>query len=149
MNPAFNIPPEEEVRKAYQIPAGQPLQIESVEKLPDPNWVKKMGGYLTEAASYFGVPTFLLKTGGVIIAVFFLPYWGPKVQEEVKGAIMISYDYWVGPFQNLPDQRPEEPATNYAIVTTAPNTVSQGLQFYQTGYLQAGTSLYPISGARV
>lgn len=149
MNSEFKLPSEDEVRRAYQIPPSQPIRIEKSDSLPDPSWVKKIGGYLEEAADFFGVPTFLLRAGGIIVAVFFLPFWGPKVKEEVKSAVVISYDYWVGPFQQLPYQTPDLPFSRYAVVTAGLNSVSQNIAFLETGHLQAGTALYPISGSRV
>lgn len=146
MNNQFKMPSCEEVRRAYKIPVEQEVRIEQLDSLPDPGWVKRIGGYLVEAASFFGVPTFLLKTGGMIVAIFFLPYWGPRVQEEVKSAIVMSHDYWIGPFQNLAKQEPEEPATRYAIVTQNSNTVAQAISIYQTGSFPSGTQLFPVSG---
>jgi len=142
----FKLPTEDEVRSAYDIPAGHHLRIEKVESLPDPDWVKKTGGFLRKVADYFGVPTFLLTVSGLVVAVFFLPYWGPKVKAEVKQAIVLSVDYWAGPFQNLPYQKPEEPATRFAIVTPMQNTVAQNIAMANTGSFSAGTAFYPISG---
>ena len=104
MNTEFQLPPEDEVRRRYGIPSGQEFRIERAESLPPPASLKKLGAMLEEAADFFGVPTFLLKKAGLVLAVIFIPYWGPKAKEEEKAAIVIARDYWVGPFQNLPER---------------------------------------------
>ena len=145
MNTEFQLPPEDEVRRRYGIPSGQEFRIERAESLPPPASLKKLGAMLEEAADFFGVPTFLLKKAGLVLAVIFIPYWGPKAKEEVKAAIVIARDYWVGPFQNLPEPSTDYAFPHYVAVTNGPNTVSQNIAFFETGYLAAGTALYPIS----
>lgn len=149
MNPEFHLPPEDEVRRRYGVQAGQEVRIEKAESLPSPSALEKLGAILEEAADFFGVPTFLLKRAGLIIAIIFIPYWGPKAKEEVKEAIVITRDYWVGPFQNLPRPSPPYAFPHYVAVTNGPNTVSQNIAFFETGRLQAGTTFYPVSGERV
>jgi len=144
MSTEFKMPSEDDVRRAFNIPPGQPLRIERSDSLPDPSWLKKIGGFLEQAADFFGVPTFLLKTGGLVVAVIFVPYWGPKVKEEVKSAIVITRDYWAGPFQKLPPPSSDYAFPHYVAVTSGPNTVSQNIAFFETGRLQAGTTFYPI-----
>jgi hypothetical protein len=149
MSTEFQLPPDDEVRRAYKIPSGQDVRIEKAEALPAPSLLKKIGAVLEEAADFFGVPTFLLKKAGLVIAILFIPYWGPKVKEEVKSAVVITRDYWVGPFQNLPKPSTDYAFPHYVAVTNGPNTVSQNIAFFETGRLQTGTTFYPISGESV
>ena len=149
MSTNFRLPSEEEIRRAYKIPPEQKFRIEVAESLPDPSWVQKTGAYLENAADFFGVPTFLMRNAGLVLAVFFLPYWGPKVQEEVKSAVVITYDYWMGPFQKLPYQNPEYPFSRYAVITPTANTVSQNVTFFETGKLPTGTTFVPITGNNI
>lgn len=148
MNSAFTPPSEDDVRRAYKIPNEIKITIEIREAPPTASWLKTMGGFLEQAADYFEVPTFFLKarTTGIILAIFFIPAWGPKAFNEFKDAAIVSADTWFGKFHNLPPTHSVEVPTNWAIVTPTANTVSQILNFSSTGHLSAGTAFYPISG---
>jgi hypothetical protein len=149
MSPEFQLPPEDEVRRAYNIPPDQTVRIEKSEVLPAPSLLKKIGAFLEEAADYFGVPTFLLKKGSLVLAIIFIPVWGPKVKEEVKSAVVITRDYWLGPFQKLPPRQTAYAFPHFAVVTNGTNTISQNVAFFETGRMQAGTAFYPITGIDV
>ena len=149
MSSEFRIPSEDDLKRKYGIQQNEHIDIQTSDAPPSPGWVQELGGYLEQAADYFGVPTFLLKKptaiGVIVIAVFFVPYWGPKALDEIKTAVVVSKETWFGAFSQLPAQNPE-PASTYAVVTPHANTVQQSLTAINTGHFQTGTSWYPISG---
>ncbi len=123
--------------------------MEARESLPDPDWVKRMGGIVVQVADHFGAPTFLIQVGSLVAEVFFVPEWGLKAKATVKSSVVMSYDFWIVSIEKLPHDEPEKPANRWVILTPCVNTLDELVTFFDTGRIAAGTRFIPIAGREI
>ena len=144
----FTPPSKEDIKKQYGI-SDTDFEVLVSETLPSPEQMKKEETMLEKLADFFGVPTFLLKKKGLILAIIFLPYWGPKVQNEFRDCFVTTYSYYVDVLSKkpVPLSQPGIDTEMPRYVVTVPDLTNISVVDPRSGNFPTGSGIYPFSGS--
>ena len=146
----FTPPTKEEIRKKYDINSAD-FDVLVSDSLPSAKQLKDEERMLEKVADFFGVPTFFLKSvAGVIIAIIFIPYWGPKVQNEFRECIVTTYSYYddVLTKKHVPLEQPGfgTDMPRYAVTVRAQTSRVRNAIDLRSGRFPEGSGIRPFSG---
>ena len=141
----FTPPSKDEIKAKYGITIDD-FDVLTQDTTPDASALKRLGQFLEPVADCFGVPTFLLKKGLIIVAIIFLPWWGPKVQTEFRDCMVTTYAYYSDVLSKLPQPDTETP--RYVLTVKDPIDLTRNAIDLKTGTFPTGSGIYPFSGSR-
>ncbi len=149
MNKKFDLPTKDEIKQVYDLP--DEFEIEVRDATPPAKELKEKGLSLESVLGHFGVPTFLLRKGLLIIAVIFLPYWGPTAKQNFQDCIFTTTQYYAQVFEKF-QQLPEPEMTDqFRYLVAFPTTGTQSLSAIDlgTGSFPQGTGIMPVSSSYI
>lgn len=139
----FTPPSKEDIRKKYGIET-EDFEILVQDNLPSPDELKKDDSVLETVLDFFGVPTFLLKKGTILLAIIFIPWWGPIAKKNFEECVVTTYNYYeevVTKFAQAPDP------PRYLITLRDPADIARSPIDLKTGSFPVGTGIYPYSSS--
>jgi hypothetical protein len=137
----FTPPDKSAIREKYKITESDfKILIEN-----DLSFLSKIGGTLEAVASFMGAPTFLLKGGGIVLAVVFLPWWGPNVTHQFTDCLTTTFDFYAKAAEYLKPTDTRD--TRLAVVTPQNIAPENNVVDLKLGLFPEGTGIYPISGS--
>lgn len=138
----FTPPLKNEIKTKYNI-SNDDFEILTQDSVPEPSLLKKLGQYLEPVVQLFGVPTFLLKTTtGIIIAIIFIPVWGPPAYQRFQDAKIVAQSYYetvMNTTSRLVEQTPR-----YAIVIPDNMPLQENPIDLGSGEFPLNSGIYPV-----
>ena len=139
----FVPPSKKEIREKYGI-SNEDFDVLLRESTPTAEELKESGSLLESVIDFLGVPTFLLKKGVIVLAVIFIPYWGPIATKNFQDCIVTTYNYYSEVVKHVADT--SDPP-RYVLTLQDPADIARNPIDLRTGSFPVGTGIYPISGS--
>lgn len=91
--------------------------------VPDADELKKDGHILQRVADWFGVPTYIIRSGVAVVAVILIPANLKTFQEELNNSLSF-YSDMIQSFRNLPEPKKELPSMYFSHANIASSSSS-------------------------
>lgn len=140
----FTPPSKEEIKRCYGI-TNDDFEILVQDSPTPPPRFSLIDTVIEPLASFFGVPTFAFKRGVFVVALIFVPWWGPIAKKNFEDCIVTTTEYYFAGFRQLPPPKDQDDIRY--VVTVPPAASTTPIMDLRTGMFSSGTQFHLISGS--